>query len=153
MAKTLLEILQTYFGCKVPFRKDGEFTTSGIKAYKKLEDLLNDLHALGVIPSASDAVRVLDDITNEGDVPDDDDNTPEELREGIKYVAENIDEDDLACIKAEANKCWKQHLVPTENLIDCEAVTDLLEEYGQEHDLDERWWEEYAGIDEIINQL
>lgn len=153
MAKTLSEILQTYFGCKVPFRKDGEFTTSGIKAYKKLEDLLNDLHALGVIPSASDAVRVLDDITNEGDVPDDDDNTPEELREGIKYVAENIDEDDLACIKAEANKCWKQHLAPTENLIDCEAITDLLEEYGQEHDLDERWWEEYAEIDEIINKL
>lgn len=112
-----------------------------------------DLHALGVIPSASDAVRVLDDITNDGDVPDDDDNTPEELREGIKYVAENIDEDDLACIKAEANKCWKQHLVPTENLIDCEAITDLLEEYGQENDLDERWWEEYAEIDEVLTRL
>ena len=70
MANTLEEILQTYFGCKVPFRKDGEFTTTGIEAYKKLEDLLNDLYALGVIPSASDAVRKLDEITHEGDEPD-----------------------------------------------------------------------------------
>lgn len=152
MANTLEEILQTYFGCKVLFRKDGEFTTTGIEAYKKLEDLLQDLHALGVIPSASDAVRKLDEITHEGDeMPDD--GTPKELREGIKYVLDNIDEDDLACIKAEANKCWKQHLVPTEDMIDCEAIIDLLEEYGQEHDLDERWWEEYAVIDEIICKL
>lgn len=149
MANSLSEILQTYFGCKVPFRKDGELTTTGLKAYKKLEDLLNDLEGIGVIPSASKAVRVLDDITAE----DEGDDMPEELLDGIKYVQENIDEDDLACIKAEANKCWKQHLVPTENLIDCEAITDLLEEYGQENDLDERWWEEYAEIDEVLTRL
>lgn len=149
MAKTLEEILQTYFGCKVAFRKDGEFTTTGIEAYKKLEDLLNDLESLRVIPSASQAVRVLDEIADtKPDAVDD-----SELGKAIAYVKENIDEDDLACIKAEANKCWKQHLVPTENLIDCEAITDLLEEYGQENDLDERWWEEYAEIDEIINKL
>ena len=147
--KTLEEILQTYFGCKVPFRKDGELTTTGIEAYKRLEDLLNDLEGLKVIRSASQAVRVLDEIAAiKPDAVDD-----SELSKAIRYVQENIDEDDLACIKAEANKCWKQHLVPTENLIDCEAVTDLLEEYGQEHDLDERWWEEYADIDEIINKL
>ena len=149
MAKTLEEILQTYFGCKVPFRKDGEFTTTGIEAYKKLEDLLNDLEGLRVIPSASQAVRVLDEIAAiKPDAVDD-----SELGKAIAYLKENIDEDDLACIKAEANKCWKQHLVPTENLIDCEAITDLLEEYGQENDLDERWWEDYADIDEIINKL
>ena len=143
------EILQTYFGCKVAFRKDGEFTTTGIEAYKKLEDLLNDLESLRVIPSASQAVRVLDEIAAiKPDAVDD-----SELGKAIRYVQENIDEDDLACIKAEAKKCWKQHLVPTENLIDCEPVTDLLEEYGQENDLDERWWEEYAEIDEIINKL
>jgi hypothetical protein len=82
-----------------------------------------------------------------------DDGTPKELREGIKYVLDNIDEDDLTCIKAEANKCWKQHLVPTEDMIDCEAIIDLLEEYGQEHDLPERWWEQYCEIDEIICKL
>lgn len=149
MAKTLEEILQTYFGCKVPFRKNGEFTTSGEKAYEKLANLLDDLQDLKVIKSSASCMKVLDEIAAiKPDAVDD-----SELGKAIRYVQENIDEDDLACIKAEANKCWKQHLVPTENLIDCEAVTDLLEEYGQEHDLDERWWEEYADIDEIINQL
>lgn len=149
MAKTLSEILQTYFGCKVPFRKNGEFTTSGEKAYDKLTNLLDDLQDLGVIKSSASCMKVLDEIAAiKPDAVDD-----SELGKAIRYVQENIDEDDLACIKAEANKCWNQHLVPTENLIDCEAITDLLEEYGQEHDLDERWWEEYAEIDEIINKL
>ena len=149
MARTLEEILQTYFGCKVPFRKDGEFTTSGEKAYDKLTNLLDDLQDLEVIKSSASCMKVLDEIAAiKPDAVDD-----SELGKAIRYVQENIDEDDLACIKAEANKCWKQHLVPTENLIDCEAITDLLEEYGQENDLDERWWEEYAEIDEIINKL
>lgn len=149
MANSLSEILQTYFGCKVPFRKDGEFTTTGIKAYKKLEDLLDDLQDLGVIKSSASCMKVLDEIADiKPDAVDD-----SELGKAIRYVQENIDEDDLACIKAEANKCWKQHLAPTENLIDCEAITDLLEEYGQENDLDERWWEEYAEIDEIIGRI
>jgi hypothetical protein len=149
MAKTLSEILQTYFGCKVPFRKNGEFTTSGEKAYEKLTNLLDDLQDLKVIKSSASCMKVLDEIAEtKPDAVDD-----SELGKAIAYVKENIDEDDLACIKAEANKCWKQHLVPTENLIDCEAITDLLEEYGQENDLDERWWEEYAVIDEIICKL
>ncbi len=149
MAKTLSEILQTYFGCKVPFRKDGEFTTSGAAAYAKLEELLDDLQGLEVIKSSASCMKVLDEIANiKPDAVDD-----SELGKAIAYVKENIDEDDLACIKAEAKKCWNMHLVPTENLIDCEAITDLLEEDGQENDLDERWWEEYADIDEIIGRI
>ena len=152
MANTLEEILQTYFGCKVPFRKDGELTTTGIKAYKRLEDLLGDLESIGVIPSASQAVSVLDDITHEGgEMPDD--GTPKELRKGIKYVLDNIDEDDLAMLKAEMNRCWKMHVVPTESTVDCDVVIDLLEEYGEENDLGERWWEQYCEMDDIICKL
>ena len=133
----------------MPFRKNGEFTTSGEKAYDKLTNLLDDLQDLEVIKSSASCMKVLDEIAAiKPDAVDD-----SELGKAIAYVKENIDEDDLACIKAEANKCWKQHLAPTENLIDCEAITDLLEEYGQEHDLDERWWEEYAEIDEIIGRI
>lgn len=152
MAKTLEEILADYFGCKVAFRKDGEFTTTGIKAYKKLEDLLNDLYALGVIPSASDAVRKLDEITHEGDeMPDD--GTPKELREGIKYIREKIDDSVLAIVLAQADRCWEMHLVPTESTMDCESIIEFLAEYGEDHGLEERWWEEYCEIDEIIGRL
>ena len=148
MARTLEEILQTYFGCKVPFRKDGEFTTTGIEAYKKLEELLNDLEGIGVIPSASQAVRVLDEITN---IKPDTEKT--EIDKAVDYVLDNIDEDDLAIVKAEASRCYKQHLVPTEYIMDCSAVTDLLEEYGQENGLSEEWWSEECDIDVILNKL
>jgi hypothetical protein len=152
MARTLEEILQTYFGCKVPFRKDGEFTTTGIEAYKKLEDLLQDLHALGVIPSASDAVRKLDEITHEGgEMPDDD--TPKVLRDAIKYIREKIDDSVLAIVLAQADRCWEMHLVPTESTMDCEPIIEFLAEYGEDHGLEERWWEEYCEIDEIIGRL
>ena len=150
MARTLEEILQTYFGCKVAFRKDGEFTTTGIEAYKKLEELLNDLEGIGVIPSASNAVRILDEITHEGDEPD---TEKTEIDKAVDYVLDNIDEDDLAIVKAEASQCYKQHLVPTEYIMDCSAVTDLLEEYGQENDLPEEWWREECDIDVILNKL
>lgn len=152
MANTLEEILQTYFGCKVPFRKDGEFTTTGIEAYKKLEDLLQDLHALGAIPSASDAVRKLDEITHEGDeMPED--GTPKELRDAIKYIREKIDDSVLAIVLAQADRCWEMHLVPTESTMDCEPIIEFLAEYGEDHGLEERWWEEYCEIDEIIGRL
>lgn len=156
MAKTLEEILQTYFGCKVAFRKDGEFTTTGIEAYKRLEDLLNDLEGLKVIRSASQAARVLDEICDENCTaknPKHQDKTPKVLREAIKYVADKIDDCELDYIKAEANRCWNQHLVPTETLIDCEGVVELLEEYGEDNGLPERWWEEYCEIHEIIGRL
>ena len=149
MANTLEEILQTYFGCKVPFRKDGELTTTGIKAYKKLEDLLNDLEGLKVIRGASQAMRVLDEITHEGD----DDKTPKVLRDAIKYIREKIDDSVLAIVLAQADRCWEQHLVPSESVMDCEPIIEFLAEYGEDHGLEERWWEEYCEIDEIIGRL
>ncbi len=152
MAKALDEILQTYFGCKVAFRKDGELTTSGIKAYKKLEDLLNDLEGLGVIPSASDAIRVLDEITNEGK-EDDGDGDLDSMEAIVKFVRKNLDEDDLDIIRAEANKCYKMHIIPDDSSIDCDAITEILDEYAEEHDLDEDWWEEYGDMSDIICEL
>ena len=61
---TLEEILQKYFGCKKPFRKDGELTVDGARAYQRLDSLLDHLHTLGVITN-SDYSRKLDEITNE----------------------------------------------------------------------------------------
>ena len=75
------------------------------------------------------------------------------LQKAIDYVRENMDEDDMAILQAEMNKCYKMHLIPTEDVMDCSSVADLLDEYGEEHDLPERWWEEYAEMDEILVKL
>lgn len=148
MAKALDEILQKYFGCSVPFRKDGELTTTGEKAMRKLEELLSDLEGIGVIPSASTAVRILDEITHEGQ----DENDNPVLREAIKYVRENMDDCDLAILKAKVDKNFTQHMNPAYG-IDDGKIIDLLEEYGQDNDLPEGWWEELGDIDDWMVKL
>jgi len=154
MAKALDEILQKYFGCSVPFRKDGELTTTGEKAMRKLEELLSDLEGIDVIPSASTAVRILDEITHEGE---DNENDNPVLREAIKYVRENMDDCDLAILKAKVDKNFTQHMNPAYG-IDDGKIIDLLEEFGEEHNLidedaDQEWWEKYGDIDDILVKL
>ena len=62
---TLEEILQQYFNCPVPFRKDGDLTTTGAEAFKKLESLLSNLQSIGVIENNSNYSNQLYDILNE----------------------------------------------------------------------------------------
>ena len=76
-----------------------------------------------------------------------------ELDKAIDYVREQMDEDDMAILQAEMNKCYKMHLIPNENVIGCDKVIDLLEEYGQDNDLPEGWWEEECEMDEILVKL
>ena len=152
MAKALDEILQKYFGCSVPFRKDGELTTTGEKAMRKLEELLSDLEGIGVIPSASDAVRILDEITHEGE-----DNENPVLREALEYVRMIIDKDYLAVVRAKVSINLKNRQSAWYD-VDYGLVERLLYDYGEEHNLidedaDQEWWEKYGDIDDILCEL
>ena len=73
------------------------------------------------------------------------DEKPEEekthIEMAVDYIRENMDEDDLAIVRANVNLCYKDHLVPNDNVMDCSQVIDLLEEYGEENGLDEEWWD------------
>jgi len=77
----------------------------------------------------------------------------EDYRKGIAYVMKELDEDDKAIIRAECNKAYKMHLVPDGDVVDDSKVTDLLEEYGQDHDLPEGWYEEEYDSSEILTML
>ena len=85
---------------------------------------------------------------NECETEDDEDQT---LKKAVAYVRERMDEDDMSIIHAQINKCYKQHLVPTFGLVDCDSVLSLLEEYGEEHELSEGWWEEYDDDEILLN--
>lgn len=76
-----------------------------------------------------------------------------ELDKAIDYVREQMDVDDMAILQAEINKCYKNHLVPNDNVMDCSKVIDLLEEYGQDNDMPEGWWMEEGDIDDILLRL
>ena len=75
------------------------------------------------------------------------------ISKAVKYVRENMDEDDMAILQAKMNKCYKMHLIPGENVMDCDRVIELLDEFGEENDLEERWWEDECDLDEILTKL
>lgn len=77
----------------------------------------------------------------------------EDYRKGIAYVMKELDEDDKAIIRAECNKAYKMHLVPDGDVVDDSKIIDLLEEYGQDHDLPEGWYEEEYDSSEILAML
>lgn len=76
-----------------------------------------------------------------------------DIDKAIDYVREQMDKDDMTILQAEMNKCYKMHLIPNEDVIDCSKVIDLLEEYGQDNDLPEGWWENEGDIDDILLKL
>ena len=76
-----------------------------------------------------------------------------ELDKALDYVRKNMDEDGMAILHAEMNKCYKMHLIPDDDVMDCSQVIDLLEEYGEEHDLPEGWWESECEISDILVKL
>ena len=77
----------------------------------------------------------------------------EDYRKGIAYVKEQLDEDDKAIIRAECNKAYKMHLVPNGDVVDDSKITDLLEEYGQDHDLPEGWYLDEYDADDVMLML
>ena len=87
------------------------------------------------------------------DVNEEEPDVPEEMRKALSYVRENMDEDDMAILKAQINKCYKSHIIPNESAVDCSKVIDLLEEYGEDNNLPEGWWEEYGEIDDVLMWL
>lgn len=91
------------------------------------------------------------EVTEVHECEDEEDDT--DLKKAIRYVRDNMDEDDMVILKAEMNQCYKMHLIPTADVMDCSKVIDLLEEYGEYNDLPEGWWESECEIDEILLKL
>lgn len=73
----------------------------------------------------------------------------EDYRKGIAYVKEQMDEDDLTILRAQVSKNYKQHNAPATG-IDDHRIIDLLEEYGEDHDLPEGWYLDEYDADEVM---
>ena len=99
------------------------------------------------IEEAQDAVQRLIDAI-EGKEPDDDE-TPEEVREALEYVREQIGPVTRHYIRATVTKNMELRL-PSHAGLDDGKITDLLEEYGSDNDLPEGWWESYGEMDDWL---
>ena len=69
----------------------------------------------------------------------------------LSYVRKHIDKDYLAYLsnKASAMRCPISLIDP----ILADTVYDLLEEFGEDHELPESYWMEFWDIDDIMNEL
>lgn len=67
-AYTLKDILQICFGCKKPFDKSGNQTVAGVKAYEKLIATIYGLENMGVIDSAHNVIKQLDEIVSRANI-------------------------------------------------------------------------------------
>ena len=76
-----------------------------------------------------------------------------DLKKAIRYVRGNMKGWELDVLKAEMQECYEIHLIPSPNVMNCDKVIDLLEEYGQDNGLPEGWWESECEIDEILTKL
>lgn len=80
-----------------------------------------------------------------------DDDLGGDLREALAYVREQLGEDRLAVVKAQACVCYEQRRPIDTDYND--EVHDLLEEYGADNDLPEGWWENEGDIDDWLLKL
>jgi len=72
-----------------------------------------------------------------------------DMRKAVAYINEQLEPEDKAIICAKVDKNFKQHMNPAYG-IDDGKITDLLGEYGMDHDLPEGWWEEECDLDDIV---
>lgn len=75
----------------------------------------------------------------------------ENIKQAVDYVRQQMDEDELAVVRAQRMVCWDHHM-PIQTDYD-DTIHDLLEEYGEEHELSEEWWSETFELDDIIIEL
>lgn len=72
-----------------------------------------------------------------------------DMRKAVAYINDQLEPEDKAIISAQVSKNFKQHMNPAYG-IDDDKIIDLLEEYGDDHDLGEGWWEEEYDLDDIV---
>lgn len=76
----------------------------------------------------------------------------EDYRKGIAYVKEQMDDFEKDIIRAKVNRNYAQHELPSTGLDD-HRIIDLLEEYGEDHDLPEGWYLDEYDADDVMLML
>lgn len=76
----------------------------------------------------------------------------EDYRKGIAYVKEQMEDFEKDIIRAKVNRNYAQHDSPSTGLDD-HRIIDLLEEYGEDHDLPEGWYLDEYDADDVMLML
>ena len=76
-----------------------------------------------------------------------------QFEKAIKYVRKNATWTD-AELQAARDKTYRYHYgIQQADPSIADDICDLMEEYGEDHDLPEGWWLEYGDEDDVFNKL
>lgn len=75
------------------------------------------------------------------------------MTDGLAYLREQLEADELAEIRAQIDRSYRYHMMPSDCVSNDNKIIDLLEEYGQDNDLPEGWWENEGDIDDWLLKL
>lgn len=72
---------------------------------------------------------------------------------GLAYLREQLEQDEIDEIRAQIDRSYRYHMMPSDCVTNDSKVIDLLEEYGEDNDLPEGWWENEGDIDDWLLKL
>lgn len=134
---------------------DGKKATAVLN-YLEEQDSKTVINILNPMLDDGALAQVYDSLVRDGIFKEESDDPlagySEDYRKGIAYVKEQMDEDDLTILRAQVSKNYKQHNAPATG-IDDSKVIDLLEEYGEDHDLPEGWYLDEYDADDVMLML
>ena len=77
--------------------------------------------------------------------------TNSEIQEALDYVRRELGTDKLAVVRSQRKVQWCCRQPITTDYDD--EIHDLLEEWGEEHDLPEGWWANEADMEDILTEV
>lgn len=72
---------------------------------------------------------------------------------GLAYLREQLEQDEIDEIRAQIDRSYRYHMMPSDCVTNDAKVIDLLEEYGADNNLPEGWWENEGDIDDWLLKL
>lgn len=138
---------------------DGEKATAVLN-YLEEQDSKTVINILNPMLDDGALALVYDSLVRDGIFKGESDDPKEQLLDrwsmtfkgAVLYARSQMDEDDLTILRVQVSKNYAQHNAPATG-IDDSKVIDLLEEYGDDHDLPEGWYLDEYDADDVMLML
>lgn len=80
------------------------------------------------------------------------------IDKAIDYVRQQLEPDELAEIRAQVDRSYRYHMMPSDCVTSTDKVIELLGEYGKDYedvseDSAEDWWSPHIDIDDLLLRL
>lgn len=129
---------------------------SAVIDYMSERDSDTVINILQAYISDESLANLYDTLVREGVIDAEEDPEPNEddgMAEGLTYLREQLEQDEIDEIRAQIDRSYRYHMNPSDCCAFCSRVEELLEEYGEDNNLPEDWWMYEGDIDDWLLKL